>query len=68
MYKRQVLVPVSEFGGVKPEAGDECVLMGNTENPLRQNLISVSYTHLGLFREMGTIYHAVKHGRIRAVL
>ena len=33
-----VLVPVSEFGGVKPEAGDECVLMGNTENPLRQNL------------------------------
>ena len=37
-----VLVPVSEFGGVKPEAGDECVLMGNTENPLRQNLISIA--------------------------
>lgn len=42
-----VLVPVSEFGGVKPEAGDECVLMGNTENPLRQNLISIAATEDG---------------------
>ena len=42
-----VLVPVSEFGGVKPEAGDECVLMGNTENPLRQNLILISATEDG---------------------
>ena len=42
-----VMVPVSEFGGVKPEAGDECVLMGNTENPLRQNLISISATEDG---------------------
>ncbi|KDS30991.1 hypothetical protein M097_2188 [Phocaeicola vulgatus str. 3775 SL(B) 10 (iv)] len=42
-----VLVPVSEFGGVKPEAGDECVLMGNTETPLRQNLISIAATEDG---------------------
>ncbi|MCE8837090.1 hypothetical protein K0F64_22315, partial [Phocaeicola vulgatus] len=42
-----VMVPVSEFGGVKPEAGDECVLMGNTENPLRQNLISIAATEDG---------------------
>ena len=31
-----------EFGASLPEAGDECVLMGNTENPLRQNLILIS--------------------------
>ena len=42
-----VLVPVSEFVGVEPEAGDECVLMGNTEDPLRQNLISISATEDG---------------------
>ena len=30
-----------------PEAGDECVLMGNTENPLRQNLILISATEDG---------------------
>ncbi|MCQ4901953.1 hypothetical protein NE655_21930, partial [Phocaeicola vulgatus] len=35
------------FGGVKPEAGDECVLMGNTETPLRQNLISIAATEDG---------------------
>lgn len=37
-----ITVPLSEFGGVVPEAGDECVLMGNTENRLRRNLISIS--------------------------
>ena len=42
-----VTVPVSEFGGVAPTVGDECVLMGNTENPLRQNLISISATEDG---------------------
>lgn len=39
-----IIVPVSEFGGVEPKAGDECVLMGNTENRLRQNLISIAAT------------------------
>ena len=42
-----ITVPVSEFGGVEPKEGDECVLMGNTENPLRQNLISISATEDG---------------------
>ena len=42
-----VTVPVSEFEEVKPEQGDECVLMGNTDNPLRQNLISISATEDG---------------------
>lgn len=42
-----VTVPKSEFGGVVPAAGDECVLMGNTENPLRQNLILISATEDG---------------------
>lgn len=42
-----VTVPVSEFGGVAPTVGDECVLMGNTENRLRQNLISISATEDG---------------------
>lgn len=32
---------------MKPEAGDECVLMGNTETPLRQNLISIAATEDG---------------------
>lgn len=30
-----------------PEAADECVLMGNTESPLRQNLILISATEDG---------------------
>lgn len=42
-----VTVPVSEFGGVEPKAGDECVLMGNTQNRLRQNLISIAATEDG---------------------
>lgn len=42
-----ITVPVREFGGTDPREGDECVLMGNTENPLRQNLISISATEDG---------------------
>ena len=42
-----ITVPVSEFGSAVPEAGDDCVLMGNTENRLRQNLISISATEDG---------------------
>lgn len=40
-------VPASEFCGVVPEPGDECVLMGNTANVLRRNLISISATEDG---------------------
>lgn len=42
-----ILVAADEFGASLPEAGDECVLMGNTENPLRQNLILISATEDG---------------------
>ena len=42
-----IIVPQREFGGTEPKEGDECVLMGNTENPLRQNLISISATEDG---------------------
>lgn len=42
-----ILVNEDEFGASLPEAGDECVLMGNTENPLRQNLILISATEDG---------------------
>ena len=42
-----ITVPMSEFGGVVPEVGDECVLMGNTVNRLRRNLISISATEDG---------------------
>ena len=42
-----ILVNEDEFGTSLPEAGDECVLMGNTENPLRQNLILISATEDG---------------------
>lgn len=42
-----VTVAKDEFGNVTPETGDECVLMGNTENPLRQNLILISATEDG---------------------
>lgn len=40
-------VLASEFEGVEPMVGDECVLMGNTENPLRQNMILISATEDG---------------------
>lgn len=44
-----VTVSKSEFAewGTEPREGDECVLMGNTQNPLRQNLISISATDDG---------------------
>ena len=42
-----ILVCEDEFSGFFPEPGDECVLMGNTDNPLRQNLILISATEDG---------------------
>ena len=42
-----VLVAESEFDAFLPEAADECVQMGNTENVLRQNLILISATEDG---------------------
>ena len=42
-----ILVCEDEFSGSFPEPGDECVLMGNTDNPLRQNLILISATEDG---------------------
>lgn len=42
-----VLVEESEFDASLPEAADECVQMGNTENVLRQNLILISATEDG---------------------
>lgn len=42
-----VIVPLSEFEGVVPAAGDECVLMGNTADKRRQNLILISATEDG---------------------
>lgn len=42
-----VYARVADFNGVMPAAGDECVLMGNTKNKLRQNLILISATEDG---------------------
>ena len=42
-----IVVPISEFEGAVPEPGDECVLMGNTDNPLRQNCVSIAATEDG---------------------
>ena len=42
-----ILVGMDEFGASLPVPGDECVLMGNTENPLRKNLILISATEDG---------------------
>lgn len=53
-----IQVAKSEFGGVVPAAGDECVLMGNTENSLRQNLILISATEDGQPRI--DVYNGVK--------
>lgn len=39
-----ILVGENEFGVSIPSPGDECVLMGNTGDPLRQNLILISAT------------------------
>lgn len=43
----KVYVPASEFAGVEPVKGDEVVLMGNTDNKSRQNLILISATEDG---------------------
>lgn len=42
-----ILVAEEEFDVSLPEPGDECVLMGNTVNTLRQNLILISATEDG---------------------
>lgn len=42
-----VVIPATEFAGAVPMPGDECVLMGNTSDPKRQNLILISATEEG---------------------
>lgn len=42
-----VVVPATEFAGCEPMPGDECVLMGNTVDSKRQNLILISATEDG---------------------
>lgn len=42
-----ILIAKSEFDASLPAAADECVLMGNTENTMRQNLILISATEDG---------------------
>lgn len=42
-----VTIGEDEFAGVAPMPGDECVLMGNTEDTDRQNLILISATEDG---------------------
>lgn len=42
-----ILVSEQEFDASLPEPGDECVLMGNTTNTLRQNMILISATEDG---------------------
>ena len=42
-----ILIAKSEFDASLPAAADECVLMGNTVNTLRQNLILISATEDG---------------------
>ncbi len=42
-----IAVAKSEFGGVEPKEGDECVLMGNTTMKERQNLVLISATEDG---------------------
>ena len=42
-----IVVAKSEFVGAEPKAGDECVLMGNTRDKLRQNLILLAATEDG---------------------
>lgn len=45
-----VVIPAAEFTEYLPKVGDECVLMGNSENKLRQNLILISATEDGMPR------------------
>lgn len=42
-----IVVAKEEFEGVEPKEGDECVLMGNTANSDRQNLVLISATEDG---------------------
>ena len=45
--EKSIAVAKSEFETSQPEVGDECVLMGNTENTDRQNLVLISATEDG---------------------
>lgn len=42
-----IVVAKEEFKGVEPKEGDECVLMGNTVNTDRQNIVLISATEDG---------------------
>ena len=42
-----IVVASEEFEGVEPREGDECVLMGNTANTDRQNIVLISATEDG---------------------
>ena len=42
-----IVVVKEEFEGVEPKEGDECVLMGNTANSDRQNMVLISATENG---------------------
>ena len=42
-----IVVGKEEFEGVEPKKGDECVLMGNTANTDRQNMVLISATEDG---------------------
>ncbi len=42
-----IVVAQEEFEGVEPKEGDECVLMGNTANSDRQNMVLISATEDG---------------------
>lgn len=42
-----IVVAKEEFEGVVPKEGDECVLMGNTANTDRQNMVLISATEDG---------------------
>lgn len=42
-----IVVAKEEFEDVEPKAGDECVLMGNTANTDRQNIVLISATEDG---------------------
>lgn len=42
-----IVVAKEEFDGVEPKEGDECVLMGNTANTDRQNIVLISATEDG---------------------
>lgn len=42
-----IVVAKEEFKGVVPKEGDECVLMGNTANTDRQNMVLISATEDG---------------------